>query len=275
MSAGSGRSRRLASLLSLLAGAAMLAGCAELTAPAFPVVADVREVDLKWQPRAGLRLVHRVTRDVEASGALTRPLKEQQKKQSVSMTRTTEVTAVGPDYFDLRFAEDGAPIPATLRFSRAWAPMEIKFDDPALGDKDRSAIDGALRKFSEPFGQAAQFFRRWKVGDAQPFDIRLPALPGMSGTGEGTMTLLRVVMMDGRQAAEFQWQGQTEFLFTGEPGRGVPGRMSVTGREWRDLATGALLRLSAKANAQFTRQAEPTYVEYRTEEVLDPAGSRL
>jgi hypothetical protein len=270
-----GRSRGLAWLAPLLAGAAWLSGCAELAAPAFPVVPDVREVDLKWQPRPGLRLVHRVTRDVEASGSLTRSMAEEQKKQRMSMTRTTDITAVGADYFDLRFAEDGAPIPATLRFSRAWTPLEIRFDDPALGDKDRKAIDAALRKFSEPFSQAGQFFRRWKVGDAQPFDIALPALPGMRGKGEGSMTLVRVVMIDGRQAAEFHWRGQTEFLFTGEPGRGVPGWMSVTGREWRDLATGALLRLSAKASAEFTRQAEPTQVEYRTEEVLDPAGSRL
>jgi len=267
--------RRPASLPALLASAALLAACAQLATPTFPVVPGVREIDLTWQPRPGLRLVHRVTTDVVASGPLTQSIADSQKKQRMSLTRSTEVTAVGPDSFDLRFAEDGAPIPATLRFSRAWAPIEIRFDDPALADKDRKAIDATLRQLSEPFSQAAQFFRHWKVGETQAFDIRLSGLPRTSGGGQGTMTFVRVVKIEGRDAAEFQWEGRTEFLFTGEPGRGVPGQMSATGQEWRDLATGAALRVSAKASAEFTRQGQPTHVEYRTEETLDLARSSL
>jgi len=60
-----------------------------------------------------------------------------------------------------------------------------------------------------------------------------------------------------------------------DPGKGAPGRMSITGQEWRDLATGASLRLTAKASAQFTRQGQATDVAYQTDEVLDLARSQL
>jgi hypothetical protein len=89
------------------------------------------------------------------------------------------------------------------------------------------------------------------------------------------MTLRGVVSIDGRRAAAFDWAASTELLFTGDPGRGVPGRMVLTGREWRDLATGAALRVTAKADAEFTRQGQPTRVEFQTAEVLDLAASRL
>jgi len=51
--------------------------------------------------------------------------------------------------------------------------------------------------------------------------------------------------------------------------------MVLTGREWRDLATGASLRVTAKADAEFTRQGRATRVEFQTAEVLDLAASRL
>jgi len=259
-----------------LATGLLVAACARAVVDSgYPVVPGVQEVDLKWQPQAGMRLVHRVTTDVEATGPLTRPLPERDRKQHIVLTRTTEVAGVGPDYFDLRFSQDGLPVPATLRFSREWVPVGITFDDTSAGEKDRRALDAELQQLGEPFTQSAQFFRRWKVGEVQPFDIRLAAVPGTSGSGRGTMTFRRVVMIEGRQAAEFDWQGRTEFLFTGDPGKGAPGRMSITGQEWRDLATGASLRLTAKASAQFTRQGQATDVAYQTDEVLDLARSQL
>jgi hypothetical protein len=51
--------------------------------------------------------------------------------------------------------------------------------------------------------------------------------------------------------------------------------MTITGKEWRDLETGAPLRLTATADAEFTRQGRPTRVKYRTAEVLDVAASSL
>ena len=78
----------------------------------------MQAIDLAWQPRPGMLLVYLVTTDVEASGELTQPLPEKDKKQHVSLTRSLEIGDVGPEHFDVRFAQDGASIPATLRFSR-------------------------------------------------------------------------------------------------------------------------------------------------------------
>ena len=269
------RRRRASRARVSIAALVLLAGCASTSDPSFPVVPGVQAIDLTWQPRAGMRLVYLVTTDVEASGALTRPMADKDKKQHISMTRTIEVTDVGPEHFDVRFAQDGSAIPATLRLSRAWVAEAVRFDNPALGGQDQHLVDTTLRRLAEPFTQSAQFFGRWTVGETRPFDIRFTGMPDTSGSGQGTMTLRGVVSIDGRRAAAFDWTASTEFLFTGDPGRGVPGRMVLTGREWRDLATGASLRVTAKADAEFTRQGQPTRVEFQTAEVLDLAASRL
>ena len=271
-------SRHRASRARLSAAALiLLAGCASgpMSDPGFPVVAGVQDIDLTWQPRAGMRLVYLVTTDVEASGALTRPMADKDKKQHVALNRTIEVTDVGPEHFDLRFAQDASVIPATLRLSRAWVPQAVRVDNPALDSFDQHRLDSTLRRLAQPFTQSAQFFGRWTVGETRPFDIGFTGMPDASGSGQGTMTLRGVVSIEGRRAATFDWTGSVEFLFTGDPGRGVPGRMVLTGREWRDLATGASLRMTAKADAEFTRQGQATRVEFQTAEVLDLAASRL
>ena len=277
MRAGVSRRRRASRARLSTAALILLAGCASasMSDPSFPVVPGVQAIDLSWQPRAGMRLVYLVTTDVEASGAPTRPMADKDKKQHVSLTRTIEVTDVGPEYFDVRFAQDGSAIPATLRFSRAWVPGAVRPDNPALDSFDQHRLDSTLRRLAQPFTQSAQFFGRWTVGETRPFDIPFTGMPDTSGSGQGTMTLRGVVSIGGRRAAAFDWTGSTEFLFTGDPGRGVPGRMVLTGREWRDLATGASLRVTAKADAEFTRQGQPTRVEFQTAEVLDLAASRL
>jgi hypothetical protein len=267
-------SHRAGALLTVL----LVAGCAstDATAPQFAGVAGVQEVDLRWQPAPGMRLVQRVTTEMEVSGPLTRPLPDAQKKQRIALVRTTEVAAVAPDHFDVRFAQDDVTVPATLRFSRAWEPLTVTPDAAAgASGVNATALEATMRALGEPLTRAAHVFRRWKVGDTQPFEVRLAAIPGASGNANGTMTFRRVVVVDGRQAAEFDWRSRAEFIFIGEPGRGVPGRMDLAGHEWRDLATGAQLRLNARGEAQFIRQGEATKVQYRTEEILDVAASRL
>jgi hypothetical protein len=260
-----------------IAAIVLLAGCASAftSGPSFPVVSGVQAVDLAWQPRAGMRLVYVITTEIDGSGALTRPMADKDKKQRVSLTRTIEVTDVGPEHFDLRFAQDGSAIPATLRLSRGWVPDTVRFDNPALDRFDQHLLDSTLRRLAQPFTQSAQFFGPWTVGETRPFDIPITGIPDTSGSGQGTMTLRSVVSIEGRRAAAFDWTGNMEFLFTGDPGRGVPGRMVLIGREWRDLATGASLRATATADAEFTRQGQPTRVEFQTTEVLDLAASRL
>lgn len=259
----------------LLVLVAALSACAMRQGPSFPTVAGVDQIDLEWRPRAGMRIVQRVTTDVDASGALTGPLAERDKKQHIVLTRSLDITDVGPGYVDLRFGQDGFVVPATLRVSRAVVAESVVPDDASASDGDKKKLDLAMRQLVQPLTQSAQLFGRWRIAETRPFEINLTGLPDTSGSGQGTATLRRVVAIDGRRAAEFEWTGHTEFLFTGEPGRGVPGRMTLEGREWRDLETGATLRSTATARAEFTRQGRPTQVEYRTVEVIDLAQSRL
>jgi hypothetical protein len=258
----------------LCASLALLGGCAA-AGPSFPVVADVSDVDLQWKPRAGMRLVQRITTDVEMSGPLTGPVSAKDRKQHFVFTRTMEVPSVADAHFDVRFVQDGWLVPATVRLSRGWVPEGVSFDNPALSEQDRALLDAAVKRLVQPLEQGAQLFGRWRVGETKPFAIRFTGLPDTSGSGTGEMTLRRVVMLDGRRAAEFDWRGTSEFLFTGEPGRGMPGRMAIAGKEWRDLATGVALRVTATAQAEFTRQGQRTRVEYESVEALDLAASTL
>ena len=260
----------------LCAAAVLLAACASTsTGPSFPVVPGVSDVDVQWKPRQGMRLVQRVKTDVEMAGPLTAQVPGKDRKQHITLTRTIEVPSVGDDYFDMRFIQDGWVVPATVRFSRAWVQQGVRFDNPALSAQDQTLVDGMVRRLAQPFEQAAPLFGRWRVGETKPFAIRFTGLPDTSGSGTGEMTFRRVVTIDGRRAAEFDWRGTTEFLFTGEPGRGMPGHMTIAGTEWRDLETGVALRGTAKAEAEFTRQGRPTRVEYETVEALDLAASTL
>lgn len=245
-------------------------------APSYPAVPGIGEVDLVWHPREGMRLVHTVTKDIEASGPLTKPVAAKDRKQHISLTRAVEVTAVGPDYFEVRFTQDGFALPATLRISRDWTAVDARVDETAqLDDKERQALEVTVKQVGEPFVQSSRFLGHWKVGETRPFDIELTAMPDTSGRGQGTMTFRGVVLVGNRQAAEFDWQARAEFLFAGDPGRGVPGQMNIVGREWRDLATGASLRVTARADAEFSRQGRPAIVASETAEVLDLEQSRL
>ncbi len=262
-------------LLGVSALIVAVAGCASAPSwPSYPAVPGVSEIDLKWEPRRDMRLVHRITTDIEASGAGTRPMPDTEKKRRVAQTRALDITDVAPDHFDLRVVRDGWPVPATLRLSRAWQPIDVRAD-AGVAAQDERAVKAAMRQLAEPLSQSAQVFGRWTVGETKPFSIRMSGIPDASGSGQGDMTFRGVVVVDGRRAAEFDWKGTVEFLLAGDPGRGVPGRMRVTGKEWRDLATGASLRVTARADAEFTRQGEVTHVRYRTDEALDQAASRL
>ena len=268
--------RVVATRLARLCAVVLLAGCASSSSsPSFPVVPGVSEIDLQWKPRQGMRIVQRVNTDVEMSGTLTAPVPSKDRKQRITLTRTIDVPSVGDDYFDMRFTQDGWAVPATVRFSRGWVQQGVRFDNPALSASDQALLDGIVRRLTQPFEQTAPLFGRWRVGETKPFTIRFTGLPDTSGSGAGSMTFRRVVTIDNRRAAEFDWRGTTEFLFSGEPGRGMPGRMTIGGTEWRDLETGVVLRGTAKADAEFTRQGRPTRVEYETSETLDLAASTL
>ena len=145
------------------------------------------------------------------------------------------------------------------------------FDDPArLSEQDRARVNSALRQLEEPFLRTAQFFRLWKVGDRYPLALHLADLPGATVAGTGTMTLRQVVLIRSREAAEFEWEGTVDFSFSG-----TTGQMTVTGREWRDVATGVSVGLVANGRAEFAVRGQPALMDYETREALNFSDSAL
>lgn len=263
--------RAVPRVLFVLMACSLALACARATLPEYPAVPGIHDIDLRWQPKAGMRIVHDVVTNIDVSGDAMRSVPKEQRKQQTSSTRTADITEVGPDFFMVRFGQNGVTLPVTVQFSSAWAPQQVLFDDPAsLSEQDRARVNRALRQVEEPFLQTAQFFRLWKVGERYPLELHLAGLPGATVAGTGTMTLRQVVLIRSRRAAEFDWEGTVDFSFSG-----TTGQMAVTGREWRDVATGVSVGLVANGTAEFAVRGQPARMEYATREALNFSDSAL
>ena len=97
-------------------GCVLVSACARSELPSYPAVAGRQEVDLRWQPKAGMRIVHDVVTKIDVSGDAVRSVPKEQHKQQTAFTRTADITEVGPGFFVVRFGQNGVALPATVRF---------------------------------------------------------------------------------------------------------------------------------------------------------------
>lgn len=261
--------RVLPRLLPVILGSFFLSACAEVSAPLFQVVPGVREIDLRWQPKAGMRVVHQIATRISISGPLAQNLPESQRNLARSQTRIMDITSVTSEYFEFRDTEGGVAIPATMRFSRDWVPVEIRFDDPRmLTEKDHIAVKAVLSSLEQVFRESAQFFRPWRIGETRPFEIRLPGPQG-SASVKGTATFRRVVLIHDRPSAEFDGVGSADLTV-----EETTMRMTLPMQWWMDLATGVSLKSKSKGTIEFSMKGQSARMDLETEEVLDFGSSR-
>ncbi len=254
----------------LWVGYLLLSSCAQVPPVVYPTIPDVRQIDLRWQPTAGMRLAYQVTTAFTAGGPAAQSLPANQRSQRGVTTRVMDITSVGPDFFEVRFSEGETTIPASMRFSRSWAPLDIRLDDPqALTEKDRDAMKVALQMLQDLFAPAAQYFSHWTVNETRPFSMQFPSLPNMKTTVTGEVTFRRVVSIRNRAAAEFHGTARGEVTL-----EGGKGRVDVTSWEWVDLATGVRLVTRSTGQGQFSGQGQQYQFEMETHEELDFTGSR-
>lgn len=239
-----------------------VAGCATT----YPTVSGFDSVNITRQPKAGMRLaVWKIT-------TIRRP-----GQQPVSSTQLviTDITIVTPDFYECRVTENAVSLPATLRIGKDLS-AEVRFDDSAaVTEADRLKVKTVLNQFKEANSRVLdQFSGPWRLGDARSGTFRLPnefPMPREPDIAfKMSSTLRRVVLFNGRQAAEFTFTGTSQNAFSQ-----YPARFSIVGKTCIDLATGFELRSLWTGQGEWRMQTYNFYREFEGEEAVDLDASRF
>ena len=251
----------------------LLAGCAStMSSRAFPSCRACRPSISTGSPGRECASFSLVTTDVEMSGALTRPDGRQGQEAARHADPHHRGHGRGTGAFRLRFAQDGSVIPATLRFSRAWVPEAVRLDNPALDSSDQQsarldaaaarptlhAVGAVLRPLD---GRRDPALRHWLHRDAGHERER---------AGDDDAPRRGLDRRPAGRGVRLE-RGTTEFLFTGDPGRGVPGRM-VADRQ--GMARSCHGRLAARDGEGRRRVHAPGPADARGVSDGGGAGSR-
>jgi len=276
--------RPVQSLLLMSAAATLMTACGGVLRSEFPEVPGVQEIDLQWRPKAGMRLTCDASTTAEVATGF---LPSERKRSETASKITLDIPTVGPDYFDFAITASQFPGTVTVRFStKDWSLLrfafddgtgkkEIRLDEEAVVGLDRKKVDlqklkAELQPIQDLLKQVSQFWGRWRVGELKPFEVRLPMQGGADAAFVLNSILRRVVLINGRAAAEFEQAGHGQMAF-----REASVSVEVTGTQWVDLLTGLSLRSVQKVTGAGTSQDEPRKIEIANEQTLDCTRSRL
>ena len=277
--------RPVQSLLLMSAAATLVTACGGVLRPEFPEVPGVREIDLQWKPKVGMHVVHVVSSALKVSTGL---LPWDKQRAETRTTRAMDFVAVKPDYVE--FGITG--VPGSIRLSRkdlsllrisfydSGSVKELRFDEGGnvdlrdsvgIAKEQLGKLRAALAPVQNVFRTASKFLGRWRVGELRTVEIEFP----MSSPTEKAKVLLnsslrRVVLVNGRAAAEFTGIGRASMSFAAGKGE-----LQLLATQWVDLLTGMTLRSSGRANGKISGQGKEASYELVSEEVLDLDASRL
>lgn len=284
--------RPVQSLLLMSAAATLVTACGGVLRPEFPEVPGVREIDLLFRPRVGMRLTCDASNTMTVSKG-TPPWNRQSTEMSGKVALS--IPAVGPDYVDL--AVDLAPTVTgvtangVLRFStKDWSLLRLSVDD-GTGKKEirldeervvglemdkakMQKLTAAFQPLQDLLKQTNKFLGRWRVGELRPLDFADAFRVAMPEAEDVAFvfntTLRRVVLIHGRAVAEFEYVGTGRVAL---PNANV--LIDATGVQWVDLLTGLSLRSVQKVTGRGESQNQKTTVELTQEQLLDCTESKL
>jgi len=247
----------------------LAAACSGATQPSASAHSGALEVDLQLRLRDGMRLVQQVAIIVKGSGAgLGR---ESGQTQRQTQSREMTISNVTASTFDARFAVNGTPIAATGTFSKDWTILNFKTDEPnVMSGVDQAQLRAALQPLQKIMKQSSQLFGRWTVGEQRPTNLLFPVPNGQEVLFKLAITFRRVTMVQDRNAGEFEFNGASDFVVSGQKAR-----VNLNGRSWIDLVTGITLRASAGGRVDMQLPAGPVRIDFEQDETLDLALSRL
>jgi hypothetical protein len=236
-----------------------LTGCQSVSTGA------VGDVTVEASPTTGLRASYRARTLATLSGSGTRALAEAQKSASVGHRYLLEVTAVEADAFDVRITSERFDGVINARFGRDWTP--IKFGAESQGQYTDLDVT-TFPVLGEAFRLLRDLSGRWKMGQEKPWKWTMSMPPQMQVGMQGRARLKKVARLDGRPAAEFEYDASGEGEYNGSPLR-----VSVHGQCWIDLATGFSLETKTSSRAMFSQSGQPVLVDIKEERTLDRRDS--
>jgi hypothetical protein len=216
-----------------------------------------------------MRFVQQVTMIVKGSGPGLGRESGQIQRQTLSREMTISNVTTGT--FDARFAVNGTSIAATGTFSKDWTILNFRMDDPnVMSGVDQAQLHAVLQPLQKLMKQSSQFFGRWTVGEQRPTNLLFPVPNGQEVLFKLATTFRRVTMVQDRNAGEFDFDGASDLVISGQKAR-----VNLNGRSWIDLVTGITLRASARGRVDMQLPAGPVRIDFEQEETLDFASSRL
>jgi hypothetical protein len=266
---------RAAAVLLIVSVSLLSVACSQASDPPGTTVSGgLREIDLQWRPKNGMRLVHHVSTTLRTftAGNSVGPV----STRTTNVLREMRIDGVDEQgSFDVRMIENGVPTPITLRFARDWTLLAFKPDDPKiLAQADPTKVRNAQKIIETSLKQLNQWFGRWRVGEVRSFEFVIPNPPNADLVLKSKATLRRITMIQDRAVAEFWIVGSGDMgLVSGVVPIVAP--MVSRGESSLDLATGGLLNSSSTMRGTVGAGSQGLRVELETSDVLDFNQSRL
>jgi hypothetical protein len=225
----------------------------------------VRELTLSASPTPGMRLSYLVHSVATISGAGTRSVPGSHKSASVALRYVVEVTAVRNDSFDVRLTSEHFQGVITARFDRGWSPLKFGLEDQGqYADLDLATFP----ILGEAFRMLHDLSGRWTVGATRPSQWTVNLPPHLLVTMQGKARLKKIGSLEGRRAAEFDYEAIGEGEYAGSRVW-----LNERGQSWIDLATGFALETRTISHGEFSHSGQPVQLEIKEERTLERSGS--
>jgi len=222
------------------------------------------EYDLTFRPVTGMRLAHDVSTEVTASDG-----QEGKSAPKQSSKRVISVVAADTESYSVRVSVNGTPVPYVLTMTRDGTLKRLAPDNPndPAPPEEQVATASAVLKDAVGAGLGTM---PWQVGSSREVALRVPVGAAKGSEMKLTATLRRITKFARRPAAELTFDGGGTMV---RQGSSVPVVMRISGTQWTDLQTGAVLLSIMTARGQSNIGGRPVNVEMKQEERLNLRSS--
>ena len=241
----------------VIVAATTSAGCAA-------IAGTPREYDLTFRPVTGMRLAHDVSTEVTASDG-----QERRSAPKESSKRVINILAADTDSYSVRVAVNGTPVPCVLTLTRDGTLKRLSPDNPNGPAPTQEQVATASAVLKDAVG-AGLGTAPWRVGSSRELALRIPVGAAKGSEMKLRATLRRITKFQRRRAAELTLDG--EGAMAGQ-GSSVPAIMRISGIQWTDLQTGAVLLSTMTAKGQSNVGGRAVSIEMKQEERLNLRAS--
>jgi hypothetical protein len=249
--------RAMSAMLIILSVVFLSSGCST-------VATTQTEYDLTFRPVTGMRLAHDVSMEVTASDG-----QERQSAPKQSSERVINVVAADTESYSVRVAVNGTAAAYVLTMTRDGTLKRLVPDSPNDPAPTAEQVATASAMLKDAVG-AGLGTAPWRVGSSRELALRIPV-----GAAKGSEMKLRATL---RRIAKFQRRRAAELTLDGEgamagQGSSVPVIMRISGTQWSDLQTGAVLLSTMTAKGQSNVGGRAVSIEMKQEERLNLRAS--